>query len=145
MVVNMAFTKPAVGSRIRVRIRDAQWYARIPINTYEGTVVPSAKFDATNTFSMTTGYPAYRKFPVRTLELDRVVEIIYEDGTAADQAPVAEQPKEQVFVVKSSKPGKDYTVIYQNNSWTCDCPGFQFRRACRHIQDSQAAMMKEKN
>jgi len=137
MVLNMAFTKPAVGSRIRVRIRHAQWYAPIQINTYEGTVVPSAKFDALNTFAMTTGYPAYRKFPVRTLELDRVVEITYEDGTAAELAPVAEQPKEQVFVVKSSKPGKDYTVIYQNKSWSCDCPGFQFRRSCRHIQALQ--------
>lgn len=29
--------------------------------------------------------------------------------------------------------GKTYTLIRQpNGKWTCDCPGFQYRRFCKH-------------
>lgn len=29
--------------------------------------------------------------------------------------------------------GKTYTIIRQpNGKWTCDCPGFQYRRFCKH-------------
>jgi hypothetical protein len=48
--------------------------------------------------------------------------------------PVAAAPKE--FIVKSnSDPDKTYIVKQlADGSMTCDCPGFGFRRKCKHIE-----------
>lgn len=40
--------------------------------------------------------------------------------------------KDKTFTVKGSK-GDVYEVSVQNNSWSCTCSGFGFRRKCRHI------------
>ena len=38
--------------------------------------------------------------------------------------------------VKSSKPGKFYTVRQgPNGKRTCDCDGFHYRRQCRHLTE----------
>ena len=40
------------------------------------------------------------------------------------------------YVPSNSKPGKMRTVRV---SMTCDCPGFQYRKHCRHVQEIQNA------
>jgi len=44
----------------------------------------------------------------------------------------------KTFDIPSSK-GSSYTVILHshNNSWTCSCPGFGFRRRCRHVDEAK--------
>lgn len=36
--------------------------------------------------------------------------------------------------VKGSK-GDSYTVTSQDGQWNCTCPGFGFRRKCKHIDE----------
>lgn len=38
------------------------------------------------------------------------------------------------WTVKGSK-GNEYLVIRQKGQYNCSCPGFQFRKSCRHIQE----------
>jgi len=38
------------------------------------------------------------------------------------------------WTVKGSK-GSEYLVIRQKGSYTCSCPGYTFRKNCRHIQE----------
>ena len=38
-------------------------------------------------------------------------------------------------IVSSSKGDKTYTVIFKNGNWDCDCPGFGFRKKCRHVEE----------
>ena len=38
------------------------------------------------------------------------------------------------WTVKGSK-GNEYLVIRQKGSYTCSCPGYTFRKNCRHIQE----------
>ena len=41
----------------------------------------------------------------------------------------------KVYKVKSSKGDKEYLVQLNNSgSLQCTCPGYQFRRSCRHIK-----------
>lgn len=42
--------------------------------------------------------------------------------------------------VKSSKGDKEYLVTFRNGMWDCTCPGFSFRRKCRHTKE-----LKEKH
>lgn len=40
-------------------------------------------------------------------------------------------------MVKSSKGDKEYKVTYGPTGWNCECPGFGFRRSCRHVKELQ--------
>jgi hypothetical protein len=47
--------------------------------------------------------------------------------------PAAKQETKEYQVV-SSKGDKHYTVTYRNDSYSCSCPGYGWRRKCRHIE-----------
>ena len=48
--------------------------------------------------------------------------------------PVFERPAgEKTWQVEGSK-GNIYTVKLSDGAYTCTCPGFSFRRKCRHIE-----------
>jgi len=44
------------------------------------------------------------------------------------------EPKQNAWQVLSSKGDKSYTVTYRNDSYSCSCPGYGWRRKCRHIE-----------
>jgi hypothetical protein len=50
--------------------------------------------------------------------------------------------KKQVSVksweVANSKNDGHYTVQVVNERWSCTCPGFGFRRMCKHVQQTKA-------
>ncbi len=39
------------------------------------------------------------------------------------------------FQVKSSKPGKFYTVVRNGRHFSCDCQGYTYRSKCRHVDE----------
>lgn len=94
------------------------------LQKYTGTVVPSAKYDPPGTFRMSTDIS---DFPFRVITYACVVEV--NDRTVCYQ----QQMKEEVRLVKGSK-GDTYTVRTVNGRSTCTCPGFGFRKTCKHIE-----------
>jgi len=40
---------------------------------------------------------------------------------------------DNVFPVLSSKGEHEYYVTVKNNSFSCTCPGYGFRRRCKHV------------
>jgi hypothetical protein len=46
------------------------------------------------------------------------------------------QPLGKIWEVAGSK-GKTYTVNLHDGQWGCSCPGFMFRRQCRHVTEQQ--------
>jgi hypothetical protein len=46
-----------------------------------------------------------------------------------------EPTKDKMVTVISSKTGEPYNIRFDGrlNKWSCTCPGFQFKRKCRHI------------
>ena len=53
--------------------------------------------------------------------------------TPRESAPVA---GEKTWSVKGSK-GDTYAVKLSDGSYSCTCPGFGFRRKCRHIEEKR--------
>jgi hypothetical protein len=51
-------------------------------------------------------------------------------------ARVEEKPQAETTVLGSN--GKKYTLAKVSNKWTCSCPGYSFRRKCKHA-DSMGA------
>lgn len=98
---------------------------------YEGEQVPPFKWSEPGTVCLTTGDPF---FPVRQIHPDSIVSI---DDKPVEAAPKVE-PKERVHVIQGSK-GSTYTVTIGPHGKSCTCAGFQFRRACRHINEALEA------
>jgi len=89
---------------------------------YVGSVVKSTAYDPPNTIRMTTGNP---EFPFRVIGYKNIVSI---NGLYS----YYEAPKDEVKQVIGSD-GSIYTVKSSNGVKTCSCPGFGFRKACKHL------------
>tara|TARA_B100001094_G_scaffold243947_1_gene240094 strand:+ start:519 stop:836 length:318 start_codon:yes stop_codon:yes gene_type:complete len=64
-----------------------------------------------------------------TLTLDRVGEYM-----VVDQRFNPPQLTEvRTYEVQGSK-GNTYTVTQDRDTWTCTCPGFGWRRKCKHVE-----------
>ena len=50
------------------------------------------------------------------------------------KATVKIDPEYRQWTVKGSK-GNDYLVIRQKGQYNCTCPGFTYRKNCRHITE----------
>jgi SWIM zinc finger len=116
---------------MKIVVRNALYLKRdrysFPIpefNIYEGEQVPTYKWSVPGTICLTTGDP---RWPVREIHPDAIVSI---DDAPTVSKPKADAPK--VYVVQGSK-GSTYTVTSGPSGLSCDCPGFQFRKSCKHL------------
>lgn len=124
------------GQRVRIKYKNIMWdrrdryasYMHIPqFWSYEGTVVYESWYSPSQ-FGLTT---EHKWHPVRTLEKENVVEV--------DDTPVAIKNQEErtvrtrtVYKVQGSK-GSIYQVTIDPGGAWCSCPGYQFRRRCKHV------------
>ena len=129
----MSQSKPTVGSVVRVTTRwpnenlysKAEWKD----NVYEGVVVRSNAWDQPDTFKIQVDNP-YHPNPIIPLGRVHKLEIL-SGGTTAVNDEV------KMFTVAGSK-GQTYTVTKTGSQWTCTCPGFQFRKACKHLDEARS-------
>jgi hypothetical protein len=102
--------------------------------TITGIVEKVTKFTPPNFVRLLTDFDS----PVRVREIpvERITDLQYNDGRIAAKSQASEQTKN--WTVQGSR-GNQYVVVRSNNSWSCTCPGFQFRKTCRHIKECQDA------
>lgn len=93
---------------------------------YEGEEVKPGKWEnPADVLCMTTGI---KEWPVRVIQRRNIVKI---DGKTITKSA----SKVITKVVKGSK-GNEYVVTNSHGSWSCTCPGFQFRRSCKHTAEA---------
>ena len=100
--------------------------------TITGIVEKATKFTPPNFVRIITDFDSPVR--VREIPLERIIDIKYADGSTAYKHVIKSNHKS--WTVEGSK-GSKYVVVNSNNSWSCTCPGFQFRRSCRHISQLQ--------
>lgn len=127
------FTKPVVGKLVKLRVRyPSNYYYRTSDfveEEYCGTVLPDERWTKPDAFVLAD--TAGGRYPVRDIPLREVIDLQYLDGTAATQQAVNNQV--QTWSVSGSK-GNNYTVTLHAGKYSCTCPGFGFRRHCKHIE-----------
>ena len=118
---------------MRIKVKNSMWERRhvyqfyVPeFNEYEGDEI-AVKWLLPSQLALTTSDP---KFPFRVIERKYIVSVD-SDSYRYEEA----KPKTQV--VKGSK-GNEYVVTIGKTNH-CTCPGFGFRRTCKHIGQLQAA------
>lgn len=123
-----------VGNTVTVKVRNPLYDARgrfangyngPEFTEYTGTVVHE-KWYGDDKIGLTTDV---RHFPVRVLSRHNIVEVM---GAKFDYVPV--NSNRETITVQGSK-GNTYIVTKENGKATCTCPGFGFRKTCKHIQE----------
>ena len=127
------WAQPTPGQTVRVttRFREINYWAKNEWldTTYEGVVGRADRTVPEGSFMLLT--PHTPEMPTRVIALGRVIRLEYADGSAAAKRAVADAVK--VWQVEGSK-GAVYTVTEEQGQRRCTCPGFQFRKTCRHVQ-----------
>lgn len=120
---------PQVGAEVRVQVRNPFAARQIPpqpeITEYAGRVLDPYRWLTDREFCM-TGDEAW---PIRVMNLALIEDIEFVSGTGQEIDTTA-----QSWQVSGSR-GNTYTVNRTRSTWTCTCPGFQFRKSCRHISE----------
>ena len=120
---------PTVGSVIKIRTRYSQGPRMIPPqpdhHLYEGKVLPPYKWLNDRQFCMSGD----NDWPIRVITMEFVEDIIILNGSFKDINTGV-----KTFEVAGSK-GNKYIVTSNNSGWNCTCPGFQFRRQCKHVSE----------
>ena len=135
--MNTQFSMPVTGSRVAITFEFPSYVLvgpKVNKTTISGVVETATKFTPPDFVRIITDFDS----PVRIREvpLNRITQIEYADGTPAPQQAINNETK--TWVVEGSR-GSRYTVIRNKSSWSCTCPGFQFRRSCKHVQELKDA------
>lgn len=109
-----------------VRHRYANGWVGPEYTEYTGTIVREKFFDK-DEIGITTGDP---RFPFRRIHRSRIVEV---GGAKLDYTPV--KSTRETITVQGSK-GNTYIVTKENGKASCTCPGFSFRKTCKHVQEN---------
>jgi hypothetical protein len=126
----------AVGNTVTIKVKNIMWPYRdryapgvvtSEYNFYTGTIMRERWFE-NDEIGISTGD---RQFPFRRIKRDCIVEV---NRKSVDYSKPVDADKVTI-IVKGSK-GTTYIVTKENNRTTCTCPGFQFRRSCKHSQDA---------
>ena len=120
-----------IGKTVTIKVENIMWPSRHlyaagvvkgEFNYYTGTIMRE-KWFAPDEIGITTGNP---DFPFRRIRRERIVDV---NGTKFTPPPKVERTE---FKVTGSK-GDIYTVIKEGSRATCTCPGYSFRKSCKHL------------
>jgi hypothetical protein len=107
---------------------------KVSKTTITGIVEKATKFTPPNFVRIVTDFDSPVR--IREIPIDRVTKLEYADGRDATTESVNTDTR--TWSVEGSR-GSRYTVIRTRSTWTCTCPGFQFRKSCRHITELKNA------
>ena len=123
-----------VGNTVTIKVKNILWLSRHlyapglvsqEFNTYTGTVMREKWFDS-DEIGLTTNNP---DFTFRRIMRHRIVEV---NNKKVDYVKPIEEKRIEI-TVQGSK-GNSYTVVKEKGKKSCTCPGFSFRRTCKHIE-----------
>lgn len=123
-----------VGNKVTIKVKNILWpyrhlYApgvvQNEYNIYTGTIMRERWFD-NDEIGITTGNP---EFPFRRINRERIVEV---NGAVVEYTKPVDT-KTVSITVQGSK-GNTYVVTKEGNKKSCTCPGFSFRRTCKHLE-----------
>lgn len=120
---------PTVGSKVIVKTKYRQGTSMIPPQPteviFEGTVLKSYKWLNDREFCLSGD----SDMPIRVINMSLVEDIELISG---EMKKVNLDVK--VWNVSGSK-GSSYVVTRTASKWDCTCPGFSFRKTCKHVSE----------
>lgn len=130
----MMYATPETGTKVRVTTSRPNYVVgrEDDVSVYEGIVLQPERWLTADQFVL-SGDDHIR---IRIISVKNVIDLRNESGNELMQADEVEETT-KTWIVLGSK-GKEYTVTRREGKMTCTCPGFQFRKQCRHIVEKSA-------
>ena len=120
---------PTVGSVVKVKTKYDQGPRMFPpkpdFEVYEGKVLPAHNWLNDRQFCLS----GTARYPIRVMDMSNVLAIDLISGNLKSVATDL-----RTFTVKGSK-GDTYVVTHGSRGWNCTCPGFAFRKKCKHVEE----------
>ena len=123
-----------IGSTVTIKVENVLWPRRHLYasgvagpqhNYYTGTIVRE-KWFKDDEVGITTGNPS---FPFRRINRERIIAV---NGAGVVFSP---PPKvERIEKIVAGSKGNTYTVTKESGKASCTCPGFSFRKTCKHLE-----------
>lgn len=135
--MNTQYSMPQTGCKVAITFELNSYVLghEGPVATTVTGIVDSAtRFTPPNFVRIVTDFDSPVR--IREIPLDRITNITYADGTVPGKEAVKDDVR--TWVVEGSR-GSRYTVVRTKNLWTCTCPGYQFRKSCRHVTELKNA------
>lgn len=129
--MSLQYILPEPGCKVAITFEFPSYVigsATVSKTTITGIVEKATKFTPPNFVRLVTDFDSPVR--VREIPLERIINVEYADGRQADKTQI--NKREKIYTVEGSR-GSKYVVVNSVNSWSCTCPGFQFRRSCKHI------------
>lgn len=129
----------ATGETVTITVKNPIWpmrkayasYLDIPeFNTYTGQVITSHKAIKPGQIGITAHDPYNPGFNMRVIDIDRIV------GSSEAPATAKQDYDIQTWTIAGSK-GNEYLVSKEHGQFSCTCPGYAFRGACKHIDEAK--------
>ena len=123
-----------VGDTVTIKVRNALYDVRhryannwigAEFTVYSGTIVSEPWFTE-DEIGITSDSPGIK---IRRINKSRITEV---NRGEVSFSPSSSDNK--VVIVKGSN-GNSYTVTKRNGTVSCSCPGYSFRKTCKHIQE----------
>lgn len=107
-------------------IRDCYFFEIPEFKEYEGVETTLKHIDSKQYLCLTTGM---KDFPVRVIDRSMIVNSQKQPLFVLDEFfGITERRK-----VEGSK-GNTYELTKTNGKWSCTCPGFEYRKDCKHVR-----------
>ena len=125
---------------MQIKVKAGKPYSGYISNTYndfdlfEGTIVTNPKWVAPDSICLSTS-DAF--FPMRVIKKSTIVSMD-ENAYISDYI---EQAKPQTFMINGSK-NNFYSVTSDRGVWSCSCPGYTFRKDCKHVHEAKKLQNK---
>jgi hypothetical protein len=122
-----------IGNTVTIKVTNIMWPSRhlyaqgvvsSEFNYYTGTIMREKWFDD-DEVGITTGNP---DFPFRRIKRKRILAV---NGDTITHAPML--VVERIERIITGSKGNTYTVIKDGPRSSCTCPGFSFRKTCKHL------------
>jgi len=135
--MNTQFSIPEAGCKVAITFAFPSYVigtTTVNKTTITGVVEKATKFTPPNFVRIATDFDSPVR--VREIPLERITGIEYADGRVAPKNEIVGDIKS--WTVQGSR-GNSYVVVRTIQRWSCTCPGFAFRKTCRHIKELQDA------
>ena len=135
--MNTQFSIPAAGCQIAITFEFPSYVigsSKVNKTTITGVVEKATRFTPPNFVRIVTDFDSPVR--IREIPLHRITDIKHADGTTAIKEVAKVDTRS--WVVEGSR-GSKYTVVRSKNIWTCTCPGYQFRKSCKHVTELKNA------
>jgi len=136
---------PKIGDLVKIETKSPSNLLDVEFNyrTYENVPVVAHDYPKTISVQVDIQYPGFihhvAEIPLKWIEKLTIVETNWPKGKRGEVKLPDIRPHHKEVVKITGSTGNQYVVVLEDDvAYTCTCPGFYYRKHCRHLAEAEA-------